>query len=78
MNRGEEIEGLAEAAERVAEAAKAAMRLDRAACRVHAEQHCDAEHMVDRYEALYTEMVGTAAIMPFGTSASMPVVAHVA
>ena len=62
----------------LAEAAKAAMRLDRAACRVHAEQHCDAEHMVDRYEALYTEMVGTAAIMPFGTSASMPVVAHVA
>ncbi|MFL9841887.1 glycosyltransferase [Sphingomonas sp. ST-64] len=43
----------------VAELAAAACRaatLDRAACRARAERHCDAERMVDAYEALYRRL----------------------
>lgn len=35
-----------------------ATRLDRRACRRHAERHANAEHMVDRYEALYRRCLG--------------------
>ncbi len=41
----------------LAAAAVAAARLDRSACRSHAAEHCDVEHMVDRYEARYRELV---------------------
>ena len=33
------------------------MTLDRAACRARAEAICDAEVMIDEYEALYHEMI---------------------
>uniref|UniRef100_UPI0035C9812B glycosyltransferase n=1 Tax=uncultured Sphingomonas sp. TaxID=158754 RepID=UPI0035C9812B len=41
----------------LAAAATRAMTLDRAACRARAEAVCDAEVMIDGYEALYDEMV---------------------
>ncbi|WP_088185374.1 glycosyltransferase family 4 protein [Sphingobium sp. Z007] len=37
----------------LAQATLRALTLDRPACRTRAEQTCDAEHMVDNYEALY-------------------------
>ena len=41
----------------LADAARAAMTLDRRDCRRRAETTCDAEAMIDGYEALYEEMV---------------------
>jgi glycosyltransferase involved in cell wall biosynthesis len=41
----------------LAQAALAAVQLDRRACRARAESTCDADRMVDRYEALYEEMM---------------------
>ncbi len=41
----------------LADAARSAAVLDRAACRRRAEAICDAEVMIDQYEALYTEMI---------------------
>ncbi len=41
----------------LAQAAVAAQRLDRRACRTHAERYCDSERMVDEYEALYLALV---------------------
>jgi glycosyltransferase involved in cell wall biosynthesis len=43
----------------LAQAARAAIGLERSACRARAESCCDAERMVDGYEALYEEMAGT-------------------
>ena len=43
--------------ESLANAAVAAMMLDRAACRTRAETICDAYGMIDGYEALYREIV---------------------
>jgi glycosyltransferase involved in cell wall biosynthesis len=45
----------------LAAAAIAATRLSRRACRAYAERHCDAERMVDRYEAVYRELRTTPA-----------------
>jgi glycosyltransferase involved in cell wall biosynthesis len=44
-------------ADALAVAALAATRLSRAACRARAELWCDAERMIDGYEALYVEMI---------------------
>jgi glycosyltransferase involved in cell wall biosynthesis len=41
----------------LANAARQAMRLDRADCRRRAEGHCDASGMISGYESLYEEMV---------------------
>lgn len=41
----------------LAEAAFAAQRLNRQACRRHAERRCDATRMIDEYEALYVDLV---------------------
>jgi glycosyltransferase involved in cell wall biosynthesis len=41
----------------LAQAARSALMLDRAACRKRAEQMCDADRMVDRYEALYRRQI---------------------
>lgn len=41
----------------LAEAALAALSLDRRACRARAEAVCDAARMVDGYEALYADMI---------------------
>ena len=51
----------------LAEAALAAMSLDRRECRARAEAICDAEAMIDGYEALYAEML---AEVPIGRSAA--------
>ncbi|MEG3175585.1 glycosyltransferase [Sphingomonas sp. RB3P16] len=42
----------------LADAARRAMTLDRAACRARADAICDADTMIDGYEALYAEMTG--------------------
>lgn len=41
----------------LADAARRAMTLDRSACRARAEAICDADAMIDGYEALYREMI---------------------
>ena len=46
----------------LAAAALAATELSRSTCRQHAERRCDADHMVDRYEALYREVCSEAAM----------------
>lgn len=43
-------------AESLAEAAIAAQRLDRRACRDRAERHCDVDVMIDVYERLYSRL----------------------
>jgi glycosyltransferase involved in cell wall biosynthesis len=45
----------------LAQAAIAAQRLDRRACRARAEQRFGAERMIDEYEALYACLIGRAA-----------------
>jgi glycosyltransferase involved in cell wall biosynthesis len=45
----------------LAQAGIAAETLDRSACRAHAERRCDAERMIDEYEALYVELIDAAA-----------------
>lgn len=45
----------------LASAALAAQALDRRTCRRHAEAFCDAERMIDEYEALYAKAVADAA-----------------
>lgn len=55
----------------LAAAALAASRLDRGACRAHAEQFCDARRMVDDYEAVYRKLAfapGVPAQEPQGAS----------
>ncbi|WP_159713212.1 glycosyltransferase family 4 protein [Sphingomonas sp. AX6] len=42
----------------LAEAANAALSLDRRACRQRAEVVCDVAHMIDGYEALYGQLTG--------------------
>lgn len=46
----------------LAAAALSAQQLDREACRQRAEQRCDAERMIDEYEALYARVIGKAAV----------------
>ncbi|MCU4180123.1 glycosyltransferase family 4 protein [Bosea sp. BH3] len=41
----------------LAQAGIAAQKLDRQACRTHAEQRCDASRMIDEYEALYASLI---------------------
>ncbi|WP_454886661.1 glycosyltransferase family 4 protein [Sphingomonas oryzagri] len=48
----------------LAEAALRAVDLDREACRSRAERCCDAEVMVDSYEALYAEMAAEQPLVP--------------
>lgn len=50
----------------LADATRRAMELDRLSCRRRAETICDADAMIDAYEALYTEM------MKPSTSTSLP------
>ena len=45
----------------LAQAALAAQALDRRDCRASAEQRCDAERMIDQYEALYAGLIEGAA-----------------
>ncbi|AMJ63547.1 glycosyl transferase family 1 [Bosea sp. PAMC 26642] len=45
----------------LARAATAAQGLDRGSCRARAEQRCDAERMIDEYEALYAGLIDRAA-----------------
>lgn len=45
----------------LAAAIRTALRLDRAACRRRAEEHCDATRMVDAYEDLYRDLIGRSA-----------------
>lgn len=45
----------------LAQAALAAQRLDRHACRGRAESRCDAERMIEEYEALYVDLVNGSA-----------------
>jgi glycosyltransferase involved in cell wall biosynthesis len=44
----------------LAQAGRAALELDRRDCRAHAEKMCDADRMVDRYEALYLQQIEAA------------------
>lgn len=46
----------------LAKAATVASGFDRAACRAHAEAHCDAQRMVEQYEALYEKLCSAAVI----------------
>lgn len=62
----------------LAVAVLAATRLSRAACRAHAERHCDAGRMVDQYEGLYRELVCQPAVMNDCGTGAMPVIANVA
>ncbi|MBJ6121709.1 glycosyltransferase [Sphingomonas sp. BT553] len=57
----------------LADAARRAMKLDRLSCRRRAEAICDADAMIDAYEALYAEMVEpvTAAFLPPIAQATM-------
>ena len=48
----------------LAGAIRTAVTLDRAACRTRAETTCEAERMVDSYEALYEEMASTPMALP--------------
>jgi glycosyltransferase involved in cell wall biosynthesis len=62
----------------LAAAAIAATRLSRSACRAHAERHCDAERMVDRYEAVYRELASRPSIAGDRLIAPRPALASVA
>jgi glycosyltransferase involved in cell wall biosynthesis len=62
----------------LAAAAIAATRLCRSACRAHAERHCDAERMVDRYEAVYEELRPVRSGLDDVAVGSIPVMASVA
>ncbi|QJU60202.1 glycosyltransferase [Sphingomonas sp. AP4-R1] len=62
----------------LAAAAIAATRLSRPACRAYAERHCDAERMVDRYEAVYRELRAMPSCVNDLTVDAMPVMASVA
>ncbi len=64
----------------LAEAAVQAMALDRSASRARAVAICDAETMIDGYEALYAEMIATPAPLaamwpPFAAVAIVPTLA---
>jgi glycosyltransferase involved in cell wall biosynthesis len=59
-------------------AIRAAVRLDRLACRLHAERYCDAEKMVDRYEALYRQLGADKPTDAYVTEGVVPMVAKVA
>lgn len=48
----------------LADATLRAMTLSRAACRARAEAVCDADLMIDGYEALYQEMIGQDVLTP--------------
>ena len=59
----------------LAEAARAAVGLSRFACRRRAETLCDAEVMIDQYEALYTERIAHRSPAQ-GRAASYSVIDH--
>jgi glycosyltransferase involved in cell wall biosynthesis len=57
----------------LAQAAKQAQTLDRAACRAMAERSCDVSRMIDDYEALYRQLstkTGARSLEHFGRAAS--------
>jgi glycosyltransferase involved in cell wall biosynthesis len=56
----------------LAQAGLAALALDRRDCRRRAETLCDAERMVDRYEALYRQQIGRAEQHPFPRPIAIP------
>lgn len=62
----------------LAAAAIAATRLNRVACRAHAELNCDAERMVDQYEKVYEELVSRAAVARDPADENMAELASVA
>lgn len=57
----------------LARAAVEAQRLDRRACRIRAEHHCDADLMVSVYERLYGRMVSAAARPAFAEDLAVAV-----
>lgn len=59
-------------------AAIAATQLSRSACRVHAEQYCDAERMVDQYEALYRNLICLPSFVDDQVAAAFPTISSVA
>lgn len=62
----------------LASAALAASMLGREACRAHAERYCDAQRMVDEYEAVYFQLAAGPTLIANGLDASIPLVASVA
>lgn len=62
----------------LASAALAASVLDRGACRAHAEQYCDAQRMVDEYEALYRQRAFAPSAIANEPEAASPLIASVA
>jgi glycosyltransferase involved in cell wall biosynthesis len=62
----------------LASAAIAASKLNRAACRAYAERHCDAQRMVDQYEALYRQLASASARIGGQASDLVSLIANVA
>lgn len=62
----------------LASAALAASVLDRSACRAHAEQYCDAQRMVDEYEALYRQLAVAPVAIANEPDVALPLVANFA
>jgi hypothetical protein len=60
----------------LASAALAASGLSRSACRAHAKRYCDAQRMVDEYEAVYRRLVALPALAAEPETA--PLIASVA
>jgi hypothetical protein len=60
----------------LASAALAASVLSRSACRAHAERYCDAQRMVDEYEAVYHQLA-LASVVAYGPQTA-PLIASVA
>lgn len=55
----------------LADAGRAALKLDRGACRARAERMCDATRMVESYEALYQRQIDLGKVMPREDRAAM-------
>lgn len=62
----------------LASAALAASILSRSACRAHAERYCDAQRMVDQYEAVYQKVSATHTDSGIEQVVTAPLVASVA
>lgn len=60
----------------MADAIPAAVRLDRAQVRRHAVQHLSHEHMVDRYDGLYRELIGSLTQTPEVSRWASPISAN--
>jgi glycosyltransferase involved in cell wall biosynthesis len=82
LDAGCGVLALADDVASLAGAIRTAVTLDRAACRTRAETTCDAELMVDSYEALYEEMTSTPMTLPLWNArdpaAAMPAALSVA